>query len=52
VDLLMPGGASYVKQYYAFDRQLLDSLQKEDGLTRGELQRTAKNVLKFILERM
>jgi beta-glucosidase len=52
VDVLMPGGASYVKQYYAFDRQLLDSLQKEDGLTRGELQRTAKNVLKFILERM
>ena len=48
----MPGGESYAKQYYAFDKEQLESLGQEGGLTRGELQRTAKNVLKFVLERM
>ena len=52
VDVLMPGGESFVKQFYAFDGELLESLGQENGLTRGELQRTAKHILKFILERM
>ena len=52
VDVLMPGGASYFKRKYVFDAEQLESLGKEDGLTRAELQRTAKNVLKFVLLRM
>ena len=52
VDVLMPGGESYFKQEYEFDEEQLESLDKSEGLTRGELQRTARNVLKFVLSRM
>lgn len=52
VDVLMPGGESYAKQFYAFDEQQLETLDTPGGLTRGELQRTARNVLRFILLRM
>ena len=52
VDVLMPGGDSYAKQKYVFDAEQLESLDQENGLTRGELQRTARNVLKFVLLRM
>ncbi len=52
VDVLMPGGESYFKQEYEFDREQLESLDQPEGLTRGELQRTARNVLKFALSRM
>ncbi len=52
VDVLMPGGESYVKQKYVFDAEQLESLDQEEGLTRAELQRTAKNVLRFVLLRM
>ena len=52
VDVLMPGGESYVKQFYAFDAKQLESLGKTEGLTRGELQRSARNVLRFALERI
>ena len=48
----MPGGESYFKQKYVFDAEQLESLGQEEGLTRAELQRTAKNVLKFVLLRM
>ena len=52
VDVLMPGGESYFKQKYVFDAEQLESLGQEEGLTRAELQRSAKNVLKFVLLRM
>ena len=52
VDVLMPGGKSYFRQFYAFDAKQLESLDKPEGLTRGELQRTARNVLNFILSRL
>lgn len=52
VDVLMPGGPSFNKQRYRFDKAQLETLGKPDGLTRAELQRTAKNVLKFALTRM
>ena len=52
VDVLMPGGESFAKQKYVFDRAMLATLDKKDGLTRAELQRTAMNVLKFALIRM
>ena len=52
VDVLMPGGESFFKQLYEFDAEQLESLGQSEGLTRGELQRTAKNVLKFALLRM
>ncbi len=52
VDVLMPGGESFAKQKYVFDKDQLETLDQEDGLTRAELQRTAKNVLKFAMLRM
>ena len=52
VDVLMPGGESFNKQKYTFDKNILSTLGQEDGLTRGELQRCAMNVLRFALLRM
>ncbi len=52
VDVLMPGSLSPVKQKYAFDKKMLATLGSEGGLTRAELQRTAKNVLRFALSRI
>ena len=52
VDVLMPGGESFSKQKYVFDKEQLATLDKPDGLTRAELQRTAMNVLRFALSRM
>ena len=52
VDVLMPGGESFFKQKYVFDGEQLESLGQEEGLTRAELQRSAKNVLNFVLLRM
>ena len=52
VDVLMPGGESFNKQKYVFDKDLLASLSVSDGLTRAELQRSAKNVLRFALTRL
>lgn len=49
VDVLMPGNEnpqSPVKDYEN-DGTLLETFGKPDGITRGELQRTAKNVLTF-----
>ncbi len=52
VDVLMPGGVSYAEQRYVFDKAMLDTLGKKDGLTRAELQRGAMNVLRFALTRL
>lgn len=52
VDVLMPGNLSPVLQKYKFDKDLYKSLKRKNGITRGELQRTAKNVLKFAMERL
>ena len=50
VDVLMPGGVKTDAgpQAYA-DDTILDSLARIDGLTRGELQRGARNVLGLVL---
>lgn len=48
VDVLMPGGKRTAKKYKS-DGTLLKTLGKQGGITRGELERTAKNVLKLAL---
>ena len=52
VDVLMPGNMSYIKRKYSFDKDLYKSLKKDDGITRAELQRTAKNILNFAMTRL
>ena len=52
VDVLMPGSITPVQQKYVFDKKMLSTLGKPGGLTRGELQRSAMNVLRFALTRM
>lgn len=49
VDVLMPGSATFQDQEkgYADDGTLLETLGKTEGITRGELLRTAENVLRF-----
>lgn len=49
VDVLMPGNPGHLYKGYRFDRAQLRSLEKPEGLTRGELQRTARNVLTFAM---
>lgn len=50
VDVLMPGGKPVGKPKP--DKTLLKSYGKPDGITLGELQRTAKNVLRFVMQSM
>lgn len=50
VDVLMPGDMGHLNKKYRSDGTLLKTLGKPEGMTRGELQRTAKNVLRFILK--
>ena len=45
VDVLMPGGSAFGDP--TMDPSALESLRKETGLTLGEMQRSAKNVLKL-----
>ena len=52
VDVLMPGAIGRSKNKYVFDKSQLATLGKPDGLTRGELQRSAMNVLRFALTRI
>lgn len=52
VDVLMPGGLSRKESKYVFDKKMLATLGKKGGITRGELQRSAMNVLRFALIRM
>lgn len=49
VDVLMPGNMAKLKHGYVSDGTTLESLGREGGITRGELEYVAKNVLKFIL---
>lgn len=50
VDVLMPGGKTAISKTAENDGTLLKSLGEKDGITLGELQRTAKNVLKFAIK--
>ena len=50
VDVFMPGNHSYGDAPYHSDGTLLESLGKPGGITRGELQRSAANVLRFVLD--
>ncbi|WP_413354992.1 glycoside hydrolase family 3 protein [Microbacterium sp. 1P06AB] len=50
VDVLMPGGVKRDAAPQAqADTTILDSLAREGGITRGELQRTARNVLGLVI---
>ncbi len=48
VDVLMPGGKRTGKKKP--DGTLLKTYKKEDGITLGEMQRTAKNVLNLVMK--
>ena len=50
VDVLMPGDMGHIHKTYHSDGTLLKTLGKPEGITRGELQRTAETVLRFILK--
>jgi beta-glucosidase len=49
VDVLMPGDMRHMAKHYRSDGTLLKTLGLSEGITRGELQRTAANVLRLIL---
>ncbi len=49
VDVLMPGDMGHLAKTYRSDGSLLKTLGQPDGITRGELQRTAENVLNLVL---
>lgn len=50
VDVLMPGGIKRTDKKYKVDGSLLKTIGKPDGITRSELERTAKNVLNLVLK--
>lgn len=50
VDVLMPGNMGHLHKSYHSDGTLLKTIDKLDGVTRAEIQRTAKNVLSLILK--
>ncbi len=50
VDVLMPGDMGHLAKAYKSDVSLLKTLGTPDGITRAELQRTARNVLELILK--
>ena len=50
VDVLMPGDMAHVAKKYRTDGSLLKTFGKPDGITLGELQRSAKNVLGMIIK--
>lgn len=52
VDVFMPGNPNFGDGEYHSDGTLLETLGKPGGITRGELQRSAANVLRFILTTM
>lgn len=49
VDVLMPGGKRAGKGRSTPDKTLLQSYGKKDGITLGEMQRSAKNVLRAVM---
>ena len=50
VDVLMPGDMGHMAKQYKSDGTLLKTLGQTDGITLGELQRTARNVLKLLMK--
>lgn len=50
VDVLMPGGVHHVEKKYKSDGTLLKGIDTPSGITRAELERTAKNVLNLVLK--
>ncbi|MDE6474680.1 MAG: glycoside hydrolase family 3 C-terminal domain-containing protein [Clostridia bacterium] len=50
VDVFMPGNHSRTSGKYKSDGTLLATLNKKDGITRGELERTAKRTLNICLK--
>ena len=49
VDVLMPGDMGHLAKSYRSDGTLLPTIDTPDGITRGELQRSARNVLRLLL---
>ena len=49
VDVLMPGDWTHLARRYRPDGSLLKTLGRPGGITRGELQRTARNVLTLVM---
>ena len=49
VDVLMPGDMRHIVRRYRADRTLLESFGTDGGITRGELERSARRVLELIL---
>ena len=52
VDVYMPGNMKFSQKEYMYDGKILETIGKPEGLTRGELQRTAANVLRFAMTRL
>ncbi len=50
VDVLMPGDFGHMAKGYKADSSLRKTLGLEGGITKAELQRTAKNVLSLVLK--
>ncbi len=50
VDVLMPGGKTSVSKSASNDGTLTETYGKKDGITLGEMQRCASNVLNYILK--
>ena len=50
VDVLMPGDWKKMNKGYRSDGTLLESLGQEEGITLGELQRTAMRVLRLAMQ--
>jgi len=50
VDVLMPGGKNFFDKSMKPDKTLLASYGKEDGITLGEMQEAAKNVLRCVMD--
>lgn len=50
VDVLMPGGVHHIEKKYKSDGTLLKGIDTPSGITRAELERTAKNVLSLALK--
>ena len=46
----MPGDMGHIAKKYRSDGSLLQTLGQPDGITRGELQRAAYNICRFLLD--
>ena len=50
VDVYMPGSFKRTEKKYKPDNSLLETIGLKNGITRGELERSAINVLNMILK--